>query len=640
MVHSTNIRRNRLFTCLFSIGTLCTAAPSVLAQDAPEAVTRLRTDSRSPYVHRITLYDHDAEAIDPSDPQAPPYSPAMTCGKCHPVAQIGHGWHFNADEPDVERGRAGEPWIYSDPATGTQLPLSARGWEGTYKPADVGLSNWQFVKRFGRHIPGGGLGDPDRKTIDESDESLRWDISGPLQIDCMFCHSADQRHDPAEAKRQIEKENFKWSPPAALGLGVLRGEARRLPDDFDPFAPPNPDFPEQAGPVIEYDASRFDADDRVFFNVTRRIPSERCYFCHSFRQVGSIDREAWHSDRDIHLTAGMICVDCHRNGLDHMITRGDLNENAAFEAQTLTCRGCHLGQGPLSSGPDGETGRLGAPYPQHKGMPPIHFRKLTCTACHSGPWPQMNAKRFQTSLNHGLGLPTRERGENDAPTILGPIFAGPDLELRPDAKLAPHRMIWPAFWGVLRAQKITPLPLDRVQRAANKLAKRAKAKHSDENTPLADEDVIMLMKQLSTGTSDHETIVYIRDGRSHLLADDGKLVMQQHAAGDPYLWPIAHDVRPAGQSLGIRGCTDCHADDAPIYFGNMAAADEAGAELRPMQVMHEIRYGDDPTLARTWGLSFRMRTAFKYFGFICAGLIAAVLLRNGLGGLGRAAGRQ
>ena len=30
---------------------------------------------------------------------------------------------------------------------------------------------------------------------------------------------------------------------------------------------------------------------------------------------------------------------------------------------------------------------------------------------------------------------------------------------------------------------------------------------------------------------------------------------------------MAHDVRPAEQSLGVRNCKDCHATDSPLFFG-------------------------------------------------------------------------
>ena len=43
----------------------------------------------------------------------------------------------------------------------------------------------------------------------------------------------------------------------------------------------------------------------------------------------------------------------------------------------LTCEGCHA-----------EGNAMGAPHPDHEGIPPVHFAKMTCTACHSGPLPE------------------------------------------------------------------------------------------------------------------------------------------------------------------------------------------------------------------------------------------------------------
>jgi hypothetical protein len=239
-------------------------------------------------------------------------------------------------------------------------------------------------------------------------------------------------------------------------------------------------------PVVAYDARRFDPDDRVFFNVTRRPSTDRCYFCHSFRQVGAGAPQAWHGDGDVHIRSGMACVDCHRNGIDHMITRGFENDPATRdqpEAQTLTCRGCHLGEDSFWHGPDGKGGRLGAPYPEHRGMPLVHFEKLTCTACHSGPWPEYTTRRFQTAMNHGLGLPTRERTDDDAPTIVAPVFGRDEA-----GKIAPHRMIWPAVWGVLKDETIAPLPLDAFEQVQAALAApsaepEAQAREAPATTP-------------------------------------------------------------------------------------------------------------------------------------------------------------
>ena len=119
-----------------------------------------QTHSRGRYVHWIDLYDAKNRRIDPTAPDAPPYSPKTTCGRCHDYREIAHGYHFNAVHQDAASGRPGEPWIWTDVRTGTQIPLSYRGWAGTYDPRDLGISYWDFVLHFGRHLPGGGPGEP------------------------------------------------------------------------------------------------------------------------------------------------------------------------------------------------------------------------------------------------------------------------------------------------------------------------------------------------------------------------------------------------------------------------------------------------------------------------------------------------
>jgi hypothetical protein len=94
----------------------------------------------------------------------------------------------------------------------------------------------------------------------------------------------------------------------------------------------------------------------------------------------------------------------------------------------------------------------------------------------------------------------------------------------------------------------------------------------------------------------------------------------------PYLWPLAHDVRPATQALGVRGCTDCHATNAPIDYGHTVLTAGSAEPPRSAGTMLALR-GDDTTLRKAWALGFQGRDAFKWFGFACAALIAIVLLR-------------
>ena len=114
--------------------------------------------------------------------------------------------------------------------------------------------------------------------------------------------------------------------------------------------------------------------------------------------------EKWQGDEDVHLAAGLTCVDCHREGLEHNTIRGYEGEvNANEMAAKTSCKGCHLGD---ENGSRPEGGRLGAPVPMHKGIPTVHFERLACTACHSGPWPDDTTYRVKTSQAHGLGTRT------------------------------------------------------------------------------------------------------------------------------------------------------------------------------------------------------------------------------------------
>ena len=634
---------------ILAVGLAC-SAPVVAQPDEDEDERLLRTDSRAPYIHRLNLRDHDGADIDPTDEFAGPYSPRATCAKCHPYAVIAGGWHFNAPDPYVPAGRPGEPWFLVDPATGTQLPISYRKWPGTFTPEQVGLNEWDMVMRFGHHMPGGGSGEPGDERVQASPKSIRWGISGQLEIDCMFCHSADQQHDPAEAARQIEIENFRWSATAALGLAAIRGEARKAPDDWDPLMPPDPDFPERAGPQIVWDSRRFDPDNRVFFNTTGRPPPERCYFCHSFRQIGQRAVEPWTPPQDVHLAAGLTCVDCHRHGINHDIIRGydiptqDETEQLigsssleiwlkASACAALTCEGCHLG-----TDADGDVsvslgGSHGAPHPQHRGLPPLHFEKLTCTTCHSGPWPELYGRRYQTALTHGLGLATREREEDDPPEIVGPVFAR-----QHDGRIAPQRLVWPAFWGRLVGENVAPVDLDAARQAVERVAPERFQGESPTTGPLELQQIIAGLGLLAEQAEAGQTPVYIRDGRMYVHAGDSqcdilpKNESELEPRAAPYRWSIAHNVRPAAQSLGVRDCDDCHDERGPIFFGRISAMDSTANPGPPIRTMHELR-GEAPILSRAWGIGFTFRPAFEWFGVICVGLLALVLLHYILGGL-------
>ena len=75
-------------------------------------------------------------------------------------------------------------------------------------------------------------------------------------------------------------------------------------------------------PVVAYRKEAFGHNDWAGFDIRRESMKQRCYFCHSNVDVHDGKTEKWFADEDVHIAAGLTCVDCHRNGLEHNIIRG------------------------------------------------------------------------------------------------------------------------------------------------------------------------------------------------------------------------------------------------------------------------------------------------------------------------------
>jgi hypothetical protein len=178
-------------------------------------------------VHLIPLLTEEGDEIAPDDSPLLPFSPQQTCGgACHSYGIISKGWHFNAADPNVNHGRPGQPWILADARTGTQIPLSYRAWPGTFKPEQIGLTAREFTKYFGRHMPGGGVGERDSE---DPDEIMRSFVSGKLEIDCLACHDGDPGHNQGEYGLQVVRENFRWAAAATCSFASVSGSAKDMP---------------------------------------------------------------------------------------------------------------------------------------------------------------------------------------------------------------------------------------------------------------------------------------------------------------------------------------------------------------------------------------------------------------------------
>lgn len=600
-------------------GLIVTAVCCLLVSALPaHAAGKLLGDgddgSRTNPVHLIPLYDGDGikiKAGDEPDSGGQPFSLRQTCDKCHTYKTISGGWHFNSADPNVPAGRPGEPWVLVDSETRTVIPVSGRGWPGTFKPAEVGITPWRFLKHFSTHMPGGNYGEiPDDKDMQAI---LKGQVAGSYEINCLTCHNADRSQDQSDAALQAVLQNYKWVPTGSCGFAEVKGAVVSLPELFDPEL-------DEIPITVGYNKSRFNQADEVFIDIVRRPPANRCYFCHSTQDIARAGQLEWTRDEDVHLAAGLTCVDCHRHGLDHNITRGyedeapDSTHHLPGSAATLSCEGCHI------------TGRLGAPVPEHPGIPLVHFEKLTCTACHSGNWPEEKAGMVKTARIHKLGLHDIHHVDLELPHIAAPVFVKGQ-----DGKIAPHKMLWPAFWGRMKDKTVTPLMPEVVRETAVDVLELEVESTETVNgwRPLKPAQITEVLKLLKEQQAEQGEAVYVCGGKLYRITKEGKLEASEHEAAKPYCWAIAHDVRPAAQSLGVRRCEDCHSTDGPFFFGEVTVDSPIVSERDSVKKMVEFQ-DIDAVYAWAFAFSFVFRPWLKIVALGSCGLIGVVLLLYGL----------
>jgi len=545
--------------------------------------------SRGQPAHIIPLRDPEGDTIQPGDRRALPFSVTQTCGgECHDVSAVSHGWHFNAAQANVPAGRNGQPWLLLDRATATQIPLSYRAWPGTYRPQQVGMTEREFAMHFGGRTAGGfGPGAHDS----ESDRA-RWLVSGNLEVNCLVCHDASPRYDQAEYANQVAKENFRYAPAAASGLGLVTGSSKQMPDLFDYLLPNSvEDSLQPQVPKVEYSPANFLPSGKVAFDIVRTPKASQCYYCHTNTDTEFTGEARFKGHEDIHMLRGISCNECHRHGLDHNVTRG-------YETGTLTCEGCHA-----------EGNAMGAPHPDHEGIPPVHFAKMTCTACHSGPLPEQNTRTFKNGMTHGLGEFNVNKAADAPPHLYYPVFARNE-----QGKLAPNRMVWPAFFARVQGGTLTPIHPDVVKKAMAKAKLPATATIDDRTL----ESVLHVLDE--DGPSG-----YVAGGKLHRLRG-GAMVAEENAQAQPYLWPIAHDVRPATQALGAKGCQDCHSANAAIFFGKVAVDSPLASDRTAPLTMNHFEKNLDVDYQSRLAASWKYRGLLKIVGLSAAGILLLFLL--------------
>jgi hypothetical protein len=159
---------------------------------------------------------------------------------------------------------------------------------------------------------------------------------------------------------------------------------------------------------------------------------------------------------------------------------------------------------------------------------------------------------------------------------------------------------------------------------------------------LTEEQAELILKALrekrpANKAKDGNEYVYISSGKLFRLDQNDKLEAKNDDAAKPVAWPLAHQVRPARQSLGVNGCTDCHKAGSSFFFGKVTGTG-------PLETKNVLVRSASSFMGLTkpyyflFGLSFTVRPVLKWILFIAAIVIGSLLFLVFLLALGRLSG--
>jgi thiosulfate reductase cytochrome b subunit len=499
-----------------------------------------------------------------------------------------------------------------------------------------------FARNPANHILPGGTNDLDGDYFEAN-----WANSGVMEADCLMCHVKDYHNDAR--KKQIGALNFRWAATAGAGFAKITGSVA-----------------EKEAPAVTYNLSWFGADGKVTLPVMKKPLNENCLFCHhesDWKKRG----QSFSKRTDVHMRAGLLCVDCHVAGRDaadprihgkeeHQFGKGD--DPGDFARKDLdntmrTCEDCH------------QKGILNAPIPKHEGFPPTHFEHIACQTCHM-PWRQVKAALMQDSSVF-----------NTSPRISPPpkriwSFYGPDMKpwnyygfaLGYPEGLQPLTQYRP----VLGFHKGKIYPLNRVYTRWVGIKTDGKPgigmphmkdvflmwkTHMDapaKNYPLLSEikddnkdgfvevnrpeEVLALLASVTRmlekkGESLHgRQVVFVAGDR---YTTDGKTwtnIPKKPYEYSPYgsVFKYSHDICPAKNALGAKGCADCHSDKSDFFFAKVMKQPFDGKGKPTYEPQYRLM-GFDGHPRRYTGIAGATAAFFKWLTIVVlAGLFIHILL--------------
>jgi formate dehydrogenase gamma subunit len=416
----------------------------------------------------------------------------------------------------------------------------------------------------------------------------RWSETGVLEADCMIFHQPGYNN--AERKRQLKALNFRWAPTGGTGWGTVTGSIQ-----------------EKTPVKVVYDKSLFDADGKISPHIVREPRNGACLFCHA--EPGWKKRGANFAVRsDVHIRAGLKCVDCHPAGSKAVDVRikgkeihqfgkgedpgGHVRED--LDNTCLSCEYCHA------------SGYLGAPIAKHEGLPTLHLNKIACQACHI-PERAVKPAQFQAGdvFNPGTKIPSKGKylwvfyGPNmqyynhyGNMEMMGfddkPMDPFKPLLAKYKGKIYPVNRVHSAWPGIEVEGKpglMQPLMSDIYGMWTAHFKDPTKypelAKIADDNgdgvievsRPEEIEALIVAVTHMLKETGypmEGKRVIWAMDDRVYASGTEFRTIPKEEWEASPYanVHKYNHDVYPAKAALGSKGCKDCHSRKSNLFVAS------------------------------------------------------------------------
>ncbi len=426
------------------------------------------------------------------------------------------------------------------------------------------------------------VGDPDGDGAPNPGKS-HWGESGVVEADCLLCHYTGYSF--GARNTQLTYRNYKWAATAGAQIGAISGKVYNFTNDAkDNYL--TGVYEENPAVTVTYATGNLVNGMVDGTRLIRTPTATQCKQCHSSADTKKRGR-TMEVDTDVHLAAGLDCMDCHRDAAaanPHNIGKGHARLGTVaddLDGTMATCAECH----------DGRTIQTADAF-EHVALNPsaahqnalhgldFHFEKISCETCHI-PYKQYTAGEL-IDMSSGTQVWYLTSGD----TIKWPNdFADNAIEWKPQSKFYDpdgagplQEKLYPFgaksstwFGRLLVSGEIRPM-----------LLKEVKAAWSAIGSPKIDvtyvKDGTTIKKpSLSTDAQKVDMLLQLdKAGQDRPVFVSGEVVYGLTAAGDALVamdlegefdhnFSVNHDVRESSEALGANGCGDCHSDGSALF---------------------------------------------------------------------------